>query len=226
MKRILVLQELSAYLEKDRSTFHRAGFALVTGASNEELLEMHTTEQTDLIITKLALPGLCGDRLCSHIRRDSRLSNVSIILVCENNQEEKSRSRHCGANAVLSSPVAPEDLLGQAMKFLAISKRESFRVLARVQVTGRFNDKSFLCSTVNISSSGLLLETDRQLTVGDAITCSFFLPGSKQLELRGNVVRGSRKNDNLHEYGIKFLPLDYEIRGALKAFILSKSGTR
>ena len=223
MKKILVLTDIKADADKNGGILNRAAFRIITANSNEEVLEMHKQENFDLIITKLKSPGLDGDNLCSIIRKDEKLCKVSVILVCDNNKLDVDRSSNCGANAVLTMPLSPDVLSKLVFNLLNIPRRESYRVLINVQVNGKHDNKSFLCSSVNISCSGLLIETGKKLDVGDNVSCSFFLPGVKKITVNGTIVRVNTKKVDINEYGIKFDHINFEDRTSIEAFIQSKS---
>ena len=223
MKKILVLKDVKADADKQGGILSRASFRIITANSNEKVLEMHRQENFDVIITKLKSPGLDGDELCSLIRKDEKLCKVSIIMVCGNNKTDVDRSSNSGANAVLTMPLSGDVLSNLVFKLLNIPRRESYRVLINVQVNGKHNNKSFLCSSANISCSGLLIETDNIFDLGSNVSCSFFLPGMKKINVNGTIVRVNAKVD-IKEYGIKFDHINNENRASIEAFVQSKSG--
>ena len=224
MKKILVLRDIKADADKKGGILTRAAFSIVTANSNKEILEMHKQENFDLIITKLKSPGLDGDELCTLLREDDKLCKVSVIIVCDNNKTDVDRSSNCKANAVLTKPLSTDVLSNLVFNLLNIPRREAYRVIIHVKVNGKHDSKSFLCSSVNISCSGLLIETDNMFDLGNNVSCSFFLPGVKQkISVNGTIVRVNAKVD-INEYGIKFNHLNYEGKTSIEAFIQSKSG--
>ena len=223
MKKILVLTDIKADADKNGGILNRAAFRIITANSNEEVLEMHKQENFDLIITKLKSPGLDGDNLCSIIRKDEKLCKVSVILVCDNNKLDVDRSSNCGANAVLTMPLSPDVLSSMVFNLLNIPRREAYRVIINALVNGKHDNKSFLCSSVNISCTGLLIETGKKIDLRDKVSCSFFLPGLKKMTLNGTIVRINTKTIDINEYGIKFDHINFEDRTSIEAFIQSKS---
>ena len=221
MKKILILKDIKADVDKKGGILHRSSFRMITANSNEEVLKTHNQENVDLIITKLKSPGMDGDDLCSLIRKDEKLCKVSVIIVCANNKTDIDRSFNCRANAVLIMPLAPDVLSSLVFNLLNVPKREAYRVLINVQVNGKHNNKTFLCSSVNISCSGLLIETGNIFDLGSSVSCSFFLPGVKKITVNGTIVRVNPRVD-INEYGIKFARLNYEGRTSIEAFIQSK----
>lgn len=224
MKKILVLRDIKADADKKGGILSRAAFRIITADSNPEVLEMHKQENFDLIITKLKSSGLDGDDLCSLIRKDEKLRKVSVIIVCGYNKIEVDRSSNCGANAVLTMPLSTDELSSLVFNLLNIPRREAYRVIINVQVNGKHDNKSFLCSSVNISSTGILIETANKLDLGDKVSCSFFLPGVKKMTLNGTIVRCHTKSVDIYEYGIKFDRVNLEDRASIEAFIQSKAG--
>jgi c-di-GMP-binding flagellar brake protein YcgR len=98
----------------------------------------------------------------------------------------------------------------------AIAPRKSYKVILKATVQGQ--DSAFLCTSQDISASGILIETDRDLNKGDRITFAFFLPGASRIVADGEMVRSERNGDALH-YGIRFVDIKEESRQAIERFI-------
>jgi hypothetical protein len=145
--------------------------------------------------------------LCERIRQDDFLKDVSILIVHSDQESDRKRCESCGANALLQKPVSPDVLFNEVSKLLHIPKRESMRVLMKVTVKGTANQKFFFSLSQNISSSGLLIETDSMLSKGDVITCSFFIK-SARITAQGEIVRVFKKGPDRYQYGIQFQDLD------------------
>ena len=102
-------------------------------------------------------------------------------------------------------------------------KRESRRCPVNVFVLGKFRDHSFSSTAQNISTSGIFLETERELAPRDKITCSFVL--QYQITVAGEVVRVAKKTADLYDYGIRFLNLDPKSIVQIEALVKSKEDT-
>src|ERR1700688_1718876 len=81
-KKILLVNNLQSFLERNYCLLDRAGFEVYTATSAVEALQVHRAQRVNLIIATLDMPQLGGDWLCSQIRQDSELCKVSKILVC------------------------------------------------------------------------------------------------------------------------------------------------
>ncbi len=219
MKKIIVANAVHAFLERDKSILSRADFRIYTATSGEEALRIHREERANLIVADLNLPDMRGDRLCSLVRNESAIRNVSIILMCHDVPEEIERVSTCGANAWVTKPVRPQQLVESVGQLLAVSLRRGYRVLLQAKVRGERESASFFCTSHNISVSGILLETDKHLEPGDGITCSFFLPGSRQIVVDGEVARREKKPDGTCHYGVRFIDLAPDFREEVERFI-------
>jgi len=225
MKKVLIAQELDALLKKENSVLDRAEFTLFTGASNDELLEVHRAEKVNLIITELDMPGMPTEQFCSVIRDEAALRAVSLIMVCGNNPESIEKSSRCKANAVLLRPVHPLLLVVKAQQLLEIAARDTYRVLLSANIEGIAKQTSFFCKSRNISGTGILIETDKVLTEGTRLSLSFFLPDSKQVHATGKIVRtlAPQKGEKNNQYGLMFSEISPEAQHQLMTFVENKA---
>jgi two-component system chemotaxis response regulator CheY len=225
MKKILVTDKVMTLIEKERSFLDREGVKLFTAATNDDVLAVHRAEKADIIIADLHAPGMKSEELCSTIRTDSALSKVSIIVLCSDNPEDMERGAQCKANVVLTMPMDPAKLLEKMRQLLDISWRESYRVLVSVNVSGSANNRSFFCRSGNLSTTGMLIETEKVFERGDRLACSFFLPDSAQIKTHGEIVRVFKESagSKTFQYGVRFSSLPAEAKTAIEVFVDRKS---
>lgn len=218
MKKIIVLSELEAQL-KGREVFNRSQMQVHGASSNEEALRLHTHLHADLIITKLeSRPGtLTGDQLSAQIRRDSALKDVSIVLACL--PEHQEHCRRAKANAHVQLPISATELAATVARLLEIPQRQSYRVITNIKAEGKYNNLPIACQTINISSTGILIESEREFAKGDLIALSFYLPGLKHIKTEGEVVRIIKRISGAYQYGIKFANPSSDDMRALEEFV-------
>jgi len=225
MKKILITNDLMIILGKKSSFLNRADVRLFTAANSEDVLAVHQAEKVNLIIAALDLPGMKNEQLYKMIRENKDLRAVSVILVCPDAPLSLERASRCKANAVITLPVDVTKLLEKAQQLLNISWRESYRVLLSVRVEGSTKDTSFFCSSENISTTGILIETDKVLKQGDHVMCSFFLPDAKQIKTSGQILRVIEPTPGAkaHRYGVNFNQLPVDAKSAIEDFVEKKS---
>ena len=225
MKKILISEGVLASIANETSFLRRSDIMLFTAATNDEVLALHRAERVDLIIIHLDMPGIKSEQLHSMIRNDRDLRAVSTILLCADNASDQTRCEACKPNAIMTLPISSALLIEKAQQLLSISWRESYRVLLNVNIEGSSKDSSFFCSSENISTTGILIETNKVLAKGDRVMCSFFLPGAKQIKTTGEIIRVTQKEpgSKLSRYGINFIKLNPEAKRAIEDFIEKKS---
>jgi CheY-like chemotaxis protein len=223
VKKILLVNHTTAFLAKEAGILDRVDLRIFTAGTAEEALRIHREELVDLLIAELDLPDLAGDVLCSRIRQEETLQNVSVIIVCSDTPEEIARTESCGANAHLLKPVAPGRLSESVTKFLGVLPRRDYRVVVRVQVYGVRGNATLFCTSYNISVSGLLIEADSLLAQGDRLSVMFFLPGSCQISAVGEVVRTEHVRSMQHHYGIRFISMSPQHQAEIENFVAANT---
>jgi CheY-like chemotaxis protein len=221
MKKLLIARDLMSELMSGMNFLRRSEITVVNAATNEEILKEHVTESADLIITKLDMPGLPSESLIHTIRLGRSTRNISILLVCEDTPAERSRCGACDVNAVVTRPVDPARFARIVQEFLEAPPRRSYRVVLNAVVDGKHNNRPFLCSSLNISTGGMLIRSAQNLAPGDRICCSFYLPADTHISVSGEIIRViervSASEDK--EYGIRFVSLAPDAKAAIEAFI-------
>jgi len=222
-KKLLIAESFRVALEREQSILNRASFEVFTTLSGSEALAMHKEHSMDLIVTALELTDISGDDLCSIIRKDNKLKNVSIIITCDNNPACVERASHCGANAYITKPFHSDQLTEKVTALLSIPRRQSYRVLLKASIKGTLATDSFYCSSQDISASGIMIDTERVMNKGDIISLSFVLPGHGQISADCEIVRIDTRGA-VPGYGVRFFHLLRKDREAIKAFIAGRSG--
>lgn len=221
MKKVIITKDVKGLLEKEKSFFNRSDIRTFPVASNERALAVHRSINADLIIANLSDPGMSGEKLCSLIRDDDGLRNVSLVIVCSGTETDLERCMLCRANAFISSPIDSALLLQEAHRLLNIAPRTSWRIPIRVSLQGKAKGVPFTGIAENISTSGMLFRSAAVLFEGDAVTCSFLLSGAGEITVKAEIVRviGADAGQGAHGYGIRFIGLGARVVAALKALV-------
>ncbi|HET6516565.1 MAG TPA: response regulator [Thermodesulfovibrionales bacterium] len=217
MKKVLVHNEFKTLLEKESTILSRENFRIFGATTAEEMMKIHRSERVDLVIADYHMKEMRGDTFCSAIRGNDALKTVSIIVICPRNKTVIEKCRASGANAVVIRPIDAEELLRRAAALLNVPRRKSLRGVIKITVNAVFQNDSFFSGSLNISTSGMLLETDRMLSQGDRLTCSFVL--DRKTTVTGEIVRKEEKGPALYQYGVRFIGLDSKTRAEIEEFI-------
>lgn len=219
MKKILLVNASRYFIAEGNNLLDRKDFQVFMASSVMQALQIHRQERVNLIVADLHLPEMGGDVLCARVRQETDVRAVSIILVCHDVPEDLAKAARSGANVCLKKPFPARTLLDQVEKLLSVSVRRGYRVLLRAKVKGATDDGVFFCTSQNLSVSGILIETDRQLKPGDILSCSFYLPSAAHIVVDGEVARVVPQSDGKNHIGVSFSNLAPEYHREIEKFI-------
>ena len=219
MKKIIALNTLKDFIEQEVPLLTKSDIEIRYAPSGKALLHMHKNSKADLIITELDFPDMNCEQLCSTIRMDRSLRNVSILITCSNTPVDLERCLLCGANDYLVYPLVAFEFLRKVLRLLNIAERTIYRVIVKATMQDQERPAHFFCTSKNISTSGMLLETDRPLVKGNSLSFSFFLPKSVPVEAQGEIVRITLNENGSKEYGVKFFGIAPAVESRIETFI-------
>jgi DNA-binding response OmpR family regulator len=200
------------------AVLREGGVEVRSAQTAAEALERHRADRADLIVTDLDLTDSTAERLCEALRTHEALRNVSILLVCGPAESERRRAEACRANGQVVRPFEAEELAARIKRLMAVASRAHYRVLTQVTTGDPSHERSFFCTSQNVSAAGMLIETAESLRVGQALDCSFFLPGRLKLVAKGRIVRQASAPEG-RRFGIQFVHLSQQDADALARFV-------
>lgn len=145
---------------------------------------------------------------------------VPVILMLSENQEELPESFLAGINDIHfhSSPRAA--LLETVRRQISVPRRRESSSVARVRQAGSASAETSLGCAVNVSLTGLLLEVQREFSVGGAVEVEFFLGDDPTPVSASGIVRRSVFDPERlrRSYGIAFTRISPADRQRLASF--------
>ena len=125
MERILVVEDSSAMRAYVRATLEAEGdHEVIEAASGLEALRQLPRGPYSLVITDINMPDLSGLELVAFIRRSQHKETPIVLISTEGRDKDRERGLSLGANAYLTKPFAPEELLRTIAPLLASSTVE------------------------------------------------------------------------------------------------------
>jgi len=221
MKKILIVSSSKSFLERSSNLLNGKEFQVNTAQSGAEALRLHMDHSFDLILSDMHLQDMGGDILCSTVRNGEVAKNPIIILICYESVDDHERVVRCGADAKIIRPVQPEQIIETIGNLLNIQVGRTKRAIFTVKVFAGKGKVEFDCISIDISITGILLETEYRLAVGDRIICRFALPGESQIEVEGDVVRSLDPHNNIRKFGVQFIGLPLSCRKQIERYVES-----
>jgi CheY-like chemotaxis protein len=223
MKRLIIAEGILSAFERPDSLFKRGFIDVHPARTSEEILHLHRERRADLIIADEDLPLMGGEKLCSAVRRDADLRDVSLIIVC-GTEAVAARCREAGANAVMMKPADPAVFFGMVAELIVVPVRKDMRVLLRINVLGGDRSVPFFASSENISISGMLIDAAVRLNKDDRVLCRFYI-GHTEMKAEARVIRTDVSPACRFRYGVKFENLDAKMLIIIDQFIRSRIRT-
>lgn len=218
--RILLVDHSRGALLFQETILRRRGTAVMTALSGTEGLQKARAEQPHLIVFGFDLFDMTAPEFCRAVREDEQTRQVSLLLVCDKDQNEHSDlCLAAGCNDVIYRPLQRQDLDAKVSRLTAIPTRRQLRTITKVEVSLEKNGRFLLGRSMNISSTGMLLEVDRVLPGEGRVRLHFFLPGDpRPLQLEGEILR-AEFSGAMAKYGVRFLTVSDSERERIEQFV-------
>lgn len=117
MSRILIIEDEEAIADLEKDYLELNDFEVVIENSGDTGLATALSEEFDLVILDLMLPGIDGFEICKRIREEK---NVPILMVSAKKDDiDKIRGLGLGADDYLTKPFSPSELVARVKAHMA-----------------------------------------------------------------------------------------------------------
>lgn len=117
MSKILIIEDEEAIAEVEKDYLELSGFEVIVKEDGNSGLEAALTEDVDVVVLDVMLPGLDGNEVCKRIRDEK---NVPIIMVSAKKEDiDKIRGLGNGADDYMTKPFSPSELVARVKAHLA-----------------------------------------------------------------------------------------------------------
>ncbi len=185
-------------------------------SSADEALQGALDRRPDIVIIDRDLPGAA--RLIAALRRDPRTRSVSIAVLARDDLDPTEvELMASGANAILRLPPDAE-WAERLPRLMSVPGRKEVRLPVYFEIEARsgIGVESGLATVLNLSSSGMLVESDFGLQIGDVLDLRFRLPDhAAPVVGSGRVVRRAAAN----RFGVEFFGLEGDGAEAVRRLV-------
>ena len=121
MKRILIIEDEESIAELEKDYLELSGFEVEIENDGAEGLKKALSEEFDLFILDLMLPGVDGFEICRKVRE---VKNTPIIMVSAKKEDiDKIRGLDLGADDYITKPFSPSEMVARVKAHLARYER-------------------------------------------------------------------------------------------------------
>lgn len=118
--KILAVDDIPQNLRLLEAVLAPQGYTVITAATGEEALFKVLSEQPDLILLDIVLPGINGYEVCKRLRADPKTSFLPVVMVTASELPEKLQAIEAGADDFVPKPFDAQELLGRVRSLLRI----------------------------------------------------------------------------------------------------------
>jgi CheY-like chemotaxis protein len=202
MAAALICSQEDLQPELGHTLLWRTGIERHIATRLEEARMMAVAAKPDIVVVDRDLPR--ADELIAGLREDPATRRLSIAIVARGDMDPAELELlEAGANAILRLPPGP-DWDDRLVRLLDVPVRREARLPVEfgVDTLGTGVAERFPAQALNLSRSGILIETSTELGIGDELELEFPLDG-ETVAGRGRVVRHGAP----HFFGVQFAPL-------------------
>jgi response regulator RpfG family c-di-GMP phosphodiesterase len=217
---ILLVDHSRGALLFQETILRRREMQIKTALAGSEGLVRAREEHPNLIMFGYDLFDMTAPEFCREIRRDYATRDISLRLVCD--RETREHGDLClsaGCNDVIFRPLQNPELDQKVERLTNIPVRRQLRTITKIEVSLEKNGRFVLGRSINISSTGMLLEVDRMLPQEGPMRLHFYLPGDpKPLQIVAEVLRAEFAG-SMSKYGMRFIDPNDEEKERISRFV-------
>jgi CheY-like chemotaxis protein len=122
---LLIVDDQADIRKLIRMTLEFEGYTLIEAQDGAEALRLANSSKPALMLLDVMMPGeLDGFQVCEQIKKDPALADTRIVmLTARGQQSDLERGRKAGADAYLTKPFSPLELIDTIERLAAMRVR-------------------------------------------------------------------------------------------------------
>ena len=221
-KRVALAGSVDGPMKGAATVLKRAGYLVAHAEDPEGLLGLEAGIAPDLVIFDAAFPPDGAVLAVRRLRARAYWRFVSMVLTVPAGSPNLETILDAGISDVLLCPFPADELLAKVRRLTVIPARRELNTLARVRDPREGPVQAG--KTLNVSSNGILVETESPLVIGRTVEIEFLLPGDPEpVRATARVLRRTTELDLLHPaFGVRFVDMPEEDQERIETFVRSR----
>jgi len=197
-----------------------AGYEVVAVETFADLEALEDGHLPDLVIYDLAFSTDGALAACRRLREKIAWRFVSMMLVIPAGEPHLEEALVPGLNDFMLAPFPADELYDKVRRLTVIPARRELNTLVKVR-DGKADGSTLFGKTLNVSSTGLLVEIESLISIGRQVEIEFFLPEDPApLRAAARVVRRTAELDVFHPaFGVRFVEMAPADLARIDAFV-------
>jgi hypothetical protein len=216
MTAVLICSHADVQQDLGGTLLWRDGIERQVVAKMEEARMLAVAARPRLVVVDRDLPW--ASRILRTLREDPTTRGISMVVIARGDFDPAEiELLECGANAIFRLPAGPEwnDRL-QRLLDVPVRKQTRFPVSFEVEASSNGSGAAANARALNLSASGMLIQTEVALKVQDEVQLQFGLPVSIDLmRVDGQVVRLASPS----QFGVEFRRLAPEEARRIQGYL-------
>jgi two-component sensor histidine kinase len=168
MRLILNVDDTEALRYAKTRALQRAGFEVIEAGTGQGALDTTAARHPDLVLLDIKLPDMSGHEVCQRIKRDYPGTMVLQVSATFVESTDRARGLELGADAYLTEPLAPEELIANIRALLRLRDAETEKDLLLQQKDVLFRELNHRVKNNLQLISSLLSIQSRRVTDPEA----------------------------------------------------------
>lgn len=112
MAKVLIVDDSPTEMFKLTGILEKNGYSVLSAASGEQGVELAKSEQPDVVLMDIVMPGLNGFQATRQLSRSKETQHIPVIIVTAKNQQaDQVWGERQGAKAYLVKPINEKQLV-------------------------------------------------------------------------------------------------------------------
>jgi twitching motility two-component system response regulator PilH len=118
INKILLVDDSPAMLNEMKEAVSSVDAHVITATSGKEAIEKAKSDKPDIIFMDIVMEDLDGFGACRDLKGDASTKDIPIVFVTtKNNRADRLWADKQGADALITKPFKPEELLEQIARY-------------------------------------------------------------------------------------------------------------
>ncbi len=120
--KIAVVDDTPQNVKLLEATLEPRGYRVISASSGEEALGKIATEQPDLVLLDVVMPGMDGYEVCRRLRADPATALLPVVMITASGDEQKLAAIEAGADDFIPKPFDQAELVARIRSLLRIKR--------------------------------------------------------------------------------------------------------
>lgn len=225
--KMLLVDDKSLTTSLDRAGYREMGVQVLSASDQQEAFNALENKAVEIVVINLDFLGSGARMICHTLRNREEWKEMPIVVTSvQASSVHKSSAIDAGANLFVEQPIPRSYFIQKIKELLTKATRGNDRIrsadLGPVKLI--CSDQEYSFPIGDISSSGMLVSTEKELDQGVVCSMEIRLPNSKKpIKIDGEVVRVLKEDKNNPDrkagLGIRFSKFKGDAQKKLTQFL-------